>query len=82
MAENTRSTLYLLNKKFESFLSETFPGYFFPLYSMVSFSNLSYNEAVEISEKQDKYIKYFYSVSIATLVIAIGSFFTIKSLKN
>jgi len=82
MAENTRSSLYLLNKKFESFLSETFPDYFFPLYSMVSFSNLSYNEAVEISKKQDKYIKYFYAVSIASTIIAVGSFFTIKSLKN
>lgn len=44
---------FLKRKKIERALYENFPNSFIPQYSMVSFTNLSYSEAVERGNQQD-----------------------------
>lgn len=44
---------FLKRKKIERALYETFPGKFIPQYSMVSFTNTPYSEAVRIGNQQD-----------------------------
>jgi len=43
---------FLLQKKIERHLQDAYPDKWLPLYSMVTFSDLRYSEALEIGEKQ------------------------------
>ena len=43
---------FLIQKKIEAKLHEKFPAKWIPLYSMVTFSDLRYSEAIEIGKKQ------------------------------
>lgn len=45
---------FLLRKKIEAWLQDTFPDAYLPLYSMVSFSNTPYREAWEAGLQQDQ----------------------------
>lgn len=45
---------FLLRKKIEAKLHELFPEDWIPLYSMVTFSDLRYSEALHIGKQQDK----------------------------
>lgn len=65
MASNTASILYLLQKKLEGLISTIFPDQFIPLYSMVTFSDLPYNIAVERAKRQDTYV-------IASVYVIVG----------
>jgi kynurenine 3-monooxygenase len=56
MASNTSSMFYLMSKKCEHALSCLFPSSFLPLYSMIAFSRTPYHEAVQISERQERFV--------------------------
>ena len=45
---------FLLRKKIEAKLHEQFPDKWMPLYSMVTFSDLRYSEALAMGKKQAK----------------------------
>lgn len=52
MRDRTASRLFLLGKRLEKDLHRLFPGWFLPLYTMVTFSRLPYAEAVRKARRQ------------------------------
>ena len=57
MRDKTADPKFLLQKKIEKKFSNLYPKKWTPLYSMVSFSNISYQEAWKIGMKQEKIMK-------------------------
>ena len=57
MRDRTADPKFLLQKKIEKKFSNLYPKKWTPLYSMVSFSNISYQEAWKIGMKQEKIMK-------------------------
>ena len=57
MRDKTADPKFLLQKKIEKEFSNLYPKKWTPLYSMVSFSNISYEEAWKIGMKQEKIMK-------------------------
>ncbi|MDE0959919.1 MAG: NAD(P)/FAD-dependent oxidoreductase [Planctomycetota bacterium] len=68
MQDHVASRWFLLTKKFSNLLQKILPGWYRPLYSMVSFSNTPYTEAIEIHRKQQRVLKYSL---ITTLLVAL-----------
>ena len=56
MRDHVGRPSFLLRKKLEKFLHKNFSGFYLPLYSMVSFSNVPYAEAVERAKRQDRIV--------------------------
>ena len=54
MRDKTADPQFLLQKQIEKKFANLYPDKWIPLYSMVSFSNISYAEAWEIGMKQEK----------------------------
>ena len=54
MRDKTADPKFLLQKKIEKKFSNLYPERWTPLYSMVSFTNISYSEAWKIGMKQEK----------------------------
>ena len=54
MRDKTADPLFLLQKKIEKKFSNLYPDKWTPLYSMVSFTNVSYSEAWNMGMKQEK----------------------------
>jgi len=54
MRDSTGSPQFLLQKQIEKKFANLYPEKWIPLYSMVSFTNMSYSEAWEIGMKQEK----------------------------
>ena len=57
MRDKTTDPIFLLQKKIEKKFSELYPTKWSPLYSMVSFTNISYSEAWKIGMKQESIMK-------------------------
>ena len=57
MRDKTADPNFLLQKRIEKKFSKLFPESWTPLYSMVSFSNISYSKAWEIGMKQENIMK-------------------------
>ena len=57
MRDRTADPKFLLQKKIEKKFSNLYPKKWTPLYSMVSFSDISYEEAWKIGMKQEKIMK-------------------------
>ena len=57
MRDKTADPMFLLQKKIEKRFSNLYPKKWTPLYSMVSFSNISYEKAWDIGMKQEKIMK-------------------------
>lgn len=54
MRDKTADPIFLLQKKIEQKFAQLYPEKWLPLYSMVSFSNISYAEAWVIGMEQEK----------------------------
>ena len=54
MRDKTGDERFLLQKKIEALFAMKHPSKWSPLYSMVTFSHIDYNEALEIGMKQEK----------------------------
>lgn len=65
MRSSVADPIFLLRKRFERTLQALVPNRFVPLYSMISFTNIPYADAVARAEQQDRQIRH--------LVTAIGS---------
>ena len=57
MRDKTADPIFLIQKKIEKKFSNLYPEKWTPLYSMVSFSNISYSDAWEIGMRQEKLMK-------------------------
>ena len=71
MQDHVASPWFLLTKKFSNLLQKILPGWYRPLYSMVSFSNTPYTEAIEIHRKQQRVLKYWLIIILAALIGAV-----------
>jgi len=69
MRDHTGSRKFLLKKRFEKLLARVLPGWFVPLYSMVTFSRTPYGDAVERDQRQWRWVK---GVSVAILVLIVA----------
>lgn len=54
MRHHTASRWFLLQKKLEGVLNWLFPSWWVPLYKMVAFTRIPYDEALQRADKQDK----------------------------
>ena len=57
MRDKTADPIFLLQKKIEKKFSNLYPDKWIPLYSMVSFTNISYSEAWKLGQKQEKIMR-------------------------
>ncbi len=57
MSEFTADKLFLLQKKLESKFAKKYPNLWLPLYDRVTFSNDSYQQALEIGDRQAQIMK-------------------------
>ena len=56
MRDHVGHPLFLVRKKLEKFLHKRFPGWYTPLYNLVSFSNVPYHEAKASVESKHRAI--------------------------
>ena len=54
MRDKTGDKNFLLQKKIEALFAAKYPSKWVPLYSMVTFSHVDYNQALQIGRKQEK----------------------------
>ena len=54
MRDKTADSTFLIQKEIEKKFANLYPDKWTPLYSMVSFTNISYKDAWEIGMKQEK----------------------------
>ena len=54
MRDKTADSTFLVQKEIEKKFANLYPDKWTPLYSMVSFTNISYKDAWEIGMKQEK----------------------------
>ena len=71
MQDHVAKPLFLLNKKFSNLLQKLFPGWYRSLYSMVSFSNTPYSEAIRISRSQEQAIRVVFPLMMMLIAAAI-----------
>lgn len=69
MRDFTGSRMFLLKKHFEKLLARVLPGWFVPLYSMVTFSRTPYGDAVERDQRQWRWVK---GVSAAVVLVIVA----------
>lgn len=69
MRDKVASRAFLLRKKTEKLLHKALPGWYVPLYSMVSFSRTPYADAVAKAARQDRIVL---AVAAALLVAALA----------
>mmetsp|Transcript_21906 Transcript_21906/g.26648 ORF Transcript_21906/g.26648 Transcript_21906/m.26648 type:complete len:491 (-) Transcript_21906:1338-2810(-) len=72
MRSHTGSKLFLMRKKFEGILNWLFPKTWIPLYKMVTFTRIPYDQVIERSKAQDRILNNliftaFFSGSIGML---------------
>lgn len=70
MRDRVGDPVFLYKKKLEKVLHKTVPGWYTPLYNLVSFSNVPYHEARESVERKNRVISLVLT-SIALLVVLI-----------
>ncbi len=70
MRDRTGSRAFLLKKKGEKLMHRLLPGWYVPLYSMVTFSRIPYADAVDRSNRQHRVIRNVVVV-IALLVVIL-----------
>mgnify|MGYP001172480281 FL=1 len=70
MQDHVAKPLFLLSKKFSNLLQKCLPGWYRSLYSMVSFSNTPYADAISISKSQEKTIRFVVVLVVAIVVMA------------
>ncbi len=71
MRDHVASPTFLLGKKLSNLLQVLLPDWYRPLYSLVSFSNTPYSEAVEIAREQRKIIRLALAIILGSIVAVI-----------
>eukprot|EP01083_Nonionella_stella_P055202 145693_1 len=75
MRSLTAKRWFIWKKIFEQFLNRHFPLLWIPLYSMVTFSRIPYDEAEKKSKGQDRWLLRIASVvSVAVLAVCVAKF--------
>jgi len=70
MRDRVASRFFLFRKRLGKTMHKAFPGAFVPLYSMVTFSNIPYAEAVRRSDRQDR-VLFALGVGLVVVVFQV-----------
>jgi kynurenine 3-monooxygenase len=70
MRDKTASRLFRMKKKLDHFLEGALPGVYLPLYTMVTFTRIPYEEADRRARRQDR-ILYASSIAAILLILAL-----------
>lgn len=70
MSSRSASTWHVLKRRLEITLNKIMPSYFQPLYTLVSFSNVPYAQAVEKAAAQDRLLSNAVVATAASTVVA------------
>lgn len=71
MRDHTGSPAFLRKKKRERQLHRFFPNWYKPLYSMVSFSRIPYDDAVQLAARQERIVKRAFWATVVLLAIVL-----------
>ena len=71
MKDHVADPKFLLGKKISNLLQKLLPGWYRPLYSMVSFSNTPYAEAVRVYRRQKRTLSVVLFSMMAIILIAV-----------
>lgn len=73
MRDKTGSRLFRLKKKTQKVLSKLLPGWYVPLYTMVSFTTIPYGDAVRIAHEKNKKVvaSIIFVVALVVMMIEI-----------
>jgi kynurenine 3-monooxygenase len=74
MRDKTGSRLFLMKKKAEKLLAKALPGWYLPLYGMVTFSRIPYAEAVARSIRQNRIVLTAAAVFFVAIVLTVVRF--------
>lgn len=69
MRDLVGSRVFLFKKKLEITLSKLFPGWYVPLYTMVSFTRIPYAEALRRARRQDRVVRILGGMLILALCV-------------
>lgn len=72
MRDHTGSRAFLLKKKWERTLHRALPGWYAPLYALVSFTRTPYAEAVARARRQDRVVEGVLFTILALVILAIA----------
>ena len=70
MAHNTTQRLYLLRKQVEAAMHRLFPSSWLPLYTMVTFTRIPYNEVLERHDMQERILSRLLVAGGLSLVLS------------
>lgn len=73
MRDHSGSTWFQLRKKLERTLHRRLPGWYTPLYTMVSFTRIPYSQAVMRARRQDRTVLVVGVVLLALIIVALIS---------
>lgn len=73
MRSHTASRSFLLQKRFEARLHQWFPDWWIPLYTMVAFTNIPYDEVIRREAKQSKILKRTFNLGSLLLVAGVAA---------
>ena len=73
MASKTNSTLFSLKRRVDALLEALAPGAWAPLYTMVTFSRMHYDEALRRAERQDRILAAagFAALAVGAISVAV-----------
>ena len=71
MRDHTGSRRFLLRKAWERLLARLLPGWYVPLYSMVSFTSIPYAEARRRARRQDRTVNVAVGILAAAVVLLL-----------
>jgi len=71
MRDHVGSKRFLMKKKTEKLLHRLLPGWYLPLYTMVSFTRIPYHDAVLRAAAQDRAVRRTFWVVIAVALVGI-----------
>lgn len=78
MRSKTASPLFRLRKRVEAVLHYIFPSWWIPLYSMVAFTRIPYDEALRRAERQDRIITIGTRTVFAAAIVGIAALLATK----
>lgn len=71
MSTRSASFLFVGKRRLEIFLNWLFPSFFLPLYTMVSFSNMPYVQAIARAKYQDRLLAWIFACAGLLVVVAL-----------
>jgi len=74
MRDHTGSRLFLFKKKWERLLGKLFPGWYVPLYVLVTFSRTPYAEAVRRARRQNRIVGYIVGATVGLVALALWGY--------